>query len=417
MTALILECAVRALVAAVSVGLVLRLLRVRSAGLQRGAWLAVLLASLAMPLLMKLGELVPADVSGLPWLEKLDAAAVLPATSGVRWQAILLYILAAGALALLARQAIALLRWWNVRRTARPIRSSLCLGLDVRASGAVNAPATAFSTILVPNDFEILPAEAQRAVIAHERAHVLNGDFYVQCLAQLHRSLFWFSPLAWWLPKRLSLLSEHISDEAAIAELQERTAYAEVLLSFAARALRDDPLVAMAGTTTLAVRIEKILADDGSPRDGRIKVSFLTVALLAVIATVAGLQSMRAQPASLRPALNERLGSSGSANNAALTTPSGDVVLPKSNPRSPLSQPFYPPASRRLGEHGTVVLKLHVLEDGSVGDAIIDQSSGYPDLDYAAMYESFRWRLDPGTVDGTPLRMWGRVAVTFKIEQ
>jgi protein TonB len=89
--------------------------------------------------------------------------------------------------------------------------------------------------------------------------------------------------------------------------------------------------------------------------------------------------------------------------------------LPKSNPLRPLSQPMYPPTSRRLGEHGTVILRLHVLEDGSIADVRIDKSSGYPDLDYAAFYESFRWRIEPGTVDGEPSRMWGQFAVTFKL--
>ena len=45
------------------------------------------------------------------------------------------------------------------------------------------------------------------------------------------------------------------------------------------------------------------------------------------------------------------------------------TVLPKSNRTRPLSQPVYPPLSRTTGEHGTVVLNLFVLEDGSVADA------------------------------------------------
>jgi TonB family protein len=58
-----------------------------------------------------------------------------------------------------------------------------------------------------------------------------------------------------------------------------------------------------------------------------------------------------------------------------------------------------------------------VLEDGSVADAVIVKSSGYPALDYAAFYEAFQWRLDAGTLDDAPARMWGRFAVTFKLAQ
>ncbi len=38
----------------------------------------------------------------------------------------------------------------------------------------------------------------RRAVLAHERAYVANRDFYLLLLAALNRSVFWFSPFAWW---------------------------------------------------------------------------------------------------------------------------------------------------------------------------------------------------------------------------
>jgi protein TonB len=125
----------------------------------------------------------------------------------------------------------------------------------------------------------------------------------------------------------------------------------------------------------------------------------LLVALLPLVGIVAGLQTVTAR------------------SKESFAAEGGPVVLPKRNPGRPLSQPVYPPASQRLGEHGTVVLRLFVLEDGSVADARIQESSGYPDLDYAALYEAYRWRLDPGTVGGEPTRMWGKIAVTFKLTE
>jgi len=91
-------------------------------------------------------------------------------------------------------------------------------------------------------------------------------------------------------------------------------------------------------------------------------------------------------------------------------------VAPRSDPRRPLSQPQYPPASRRAGEEGTVILEVLVLENGRVGDARIKQSSGYSRLDEAALREVKRtWRLRPGTENGKPVQMWGQFAVTFKL--
>lgn len=91
-------------------------------------------------------------------------------------------------------------------------------------------------------------------------------------------------------------------------------------------------------------------------------------------------------------------------------------TAPRSDPRRPLSQPEYPPSSRRAGEAGTVILEVLVLENGRVGEARVKQSSGYTRLDEAAVREVKRsWRLVPGTENGKPVQMWGQFAVTFKL--
>jgi TonB family protein len=268
-----------------------------------------------------------------------------------------------------------------------PIFPGMDADLDVRVSAEVSSPVTAFSTVLVPVDFETWPAAARQLAIAHERAHIKGRDFYVQWLAHFHRNLFWFNPFAWWLASRLSLLSEHVSDDAATEHAEERTTYARLLLSLVQRSGASSPVVPMVKASSVGPRIERILRESQPARIHRVKPILLACALLPIISAVAAVQT------------------------------ANDIVLPRSDPGKPLSIPSYPPASRRVGEHGTVVLKLHVLEDGSVADAVIDRSSGYPDLDYAAMYESFRWRLAPGTIDGAPSRMWGRFAVTFKLNK
>jgi periplasmic protein TonB len=91
-------------------------------------------------------------------------------------------------------------------------------------------------------------------------------------------------------------------------------------------------------------------------------------------------------------------------------------TAPRSDPRRPLSQPEYPPSSRRAGEAGTVILEVLVMENGRVGDARVKTSSGFPRLDEAAVREVKRsWRLVPGTENGKPVQMWGQFAVTFKL--
>lgn len=81
-----------------------------------------------------------------------------------------------------------------------------------------------------------------------------------------------------------------------------------------------------------------------------------------------------------------------------------------------ITQPEYPPASRRAGEEGTVQLQVFVLDSGRAGEVKVARSSGFPKLDEAAINEVKRnWRFVPGKEDGKPTSMWHTFAVTFRL--
>ena len=81
-----------------------------------------------------------------------------------------------------------------------------------------------------------------------------------------------------------------------------------------------------------------------------------------------------------------------------------------------ITQPEYPPASRRAGEEGTVMLKVLVTESGRAGEVSVAKSSGFPKLDEAAIKEVQRnWRFVPGKEDGKAVAMWHTFAVTFRL--
>lgn len=91
-------------------------------------------------------------------------------------------------------------------------------------------------------------------------------------------------------------------------------------------------------------------------------------------------------------------------------------VAPRADPSHGNTQPPYPPASRRMGEEGRVVLMLYVAEDGRVTEGRIDQSSGFSRLDNVALVHARRtWRFMPATLDGKPVGHWTKFAVTFRL--
>lgn len=77
--------------------------------------------------------------------------------------------------------------------------------------------------------------------------------------------------------------------------------------------------------------------------------------------------------------------------------------------------PAYPRQSRRLREEGTVVLELLILEDGTVGEAKVETSSGYSRLDDTALTAVKRWRYVPATRAGKPIAYTYLQPVVFSL--
>ncbi len=143
--------------------------------------------------------------------------------------------------------------------------------------------------ILLPSNWREWDDDELAAVLAHEVSHVERHDALTQRLALIHRAIFWFSPLAWWLERHLAALAEQASDDAALAGGADRTRYAETLLGFFAE-LEAGPErvwwqgVSMAKAGQAEQRVERILAWRGA-MSNRLKKS-LVVLLVAVVAPV-----------------------------------------------------------------------------------------------------------------------------------
>jgi protein TonB len=78
--------------------------------------------------------------------------------------------------------------------------------------------------------------------------------------------------------------------------------------------------------------------------------------------------------------------------------------------------PVYPTLSRRLGEEGTVVLRVQIDSEGLARTVELAQSSGYPRLDQAALEAVRRWRFAPAQRDGRAVEAWVRVPIVFRLQ-
>lgn len=82
--------------------------------------------------------------------------------------------------------------------------------------------------------------------------------------------------------------------------------------------------------------------------------------------------------------------------------------------RSPSTDEYYPPTSRRMGEQGTTTVAVCIGPDGRVATAAkIERTSGSARLDEAAVKYAARTRWSPATENGKPVQSCNSFNVKF----
>ena len=430
------EPAVRSLVLAALAGLGLALARAKDATVRLAVWTAVLYASLAMPFLARLAPTI-----GVPLPAFLAARSALPSVQGgirgavigpqmqvvgassllapsyvktalgqpkgspqrrpkltISWQltAVALYLLIAAVL--LGRLAVG---WYFSRRLillSTPIRDGGGLRFLIEQSrrwgirtapGLAESPAVAVPVtlgwrrplILLPQAWRGWREEKTQAVLAHELSHVVRKDTRTLALAAIHRSIFWFNPLAWWLERHLAVLAEQASDDAALSTGADRVLYANVLLGFyqdlrsAIGRVRWEG-VAMTHGKQAHERVDRILDSSRRLSAGLRKPAWALIALLAApaIYVLAGARPVVAQKpqVGIRPVAAMTTAAAASdwqAAPAGPQSPSTPAVpaAPKPAPAAaPAPEPPKPPALTvgqwRYGVSGEEALVTYGLE-------------------------------------------------------
>jgi hypothetical protein len=251
MLEIVIQAAIGALVLALAAQLGLWTLRVRRPKPLLSTWTAVLIVSMALPAIL--------STLAAPGLGIARASEPHWILAGSKWVAgIYLVVTALLVLRLLWGLALSL----KMLRATRPVAADWAIGNRLRTSTWIGAPVTVGSHMLLPAECVNWDARRRHAVLALQATRVARGDFYVQLLSQIHQAVFWFSPLAWWLRRRLTALSELASDDAAIATLGDRLSYAAMLRDIARLPRIPFAGVAMARPATVRQRIARLVSDE-----------------------------------------------------------------------------------------------------------------------------------------------------------
>ena len=330
---ILMEASVRATLLAALVAGLLLLLRIPSGAPRHTAWLVVVVAMIAMPLLQQVSPALPMLPARVPDMTQLvmlppsdpipqpvsaapltlaaestpvaDArastpiAAQIPA-SPIHWVTLALIAYSVVAVGLLLRLLLGLYGVRTIARGARPI------GGDVYESPALATPVTVGlirPRVMVPPGWPEWPASTREAVLAHERAHARRRDPLVALIAGVNRCAFWFHPLAWWLERNLADAAEDACDAAAL-QTTEQPQYAEVLIAMAAASQRAGGRLARAGVHVsggrLSRRIDRILR--GHPNAASpARRAFATAGCVLSVAIVVACKSQQSEVPPLGP--------------------------------------------------------------------------------------------------------------------
>jgi len=294
---------------------------------------------------------VPGDFSVLPTSEAPAPSAPAFHALSVLELAALLYVAVSGLL--LVRLLYGLIAAFLLWRSARPVSAELSAahGLRMRSSAAIFSPVTIGSFVILPADYRTWDSEKLRIVLAHERSHIRHGDFYLQALAGLYAAIVWFSPLGWWLKRQLSDLAEAISDRSGLEQAASRASYAQILLEFAAAPHLTQIGVAMARSSNLSHRIERLFNEGAFRQAFTATRRTLTTALLVPVILFAAATFVRvtaaAQTQQIAPAPSQAPTSSQSPAQPAAPSdaaPASPEAAP-APPQSPAPSSVAPPAA------------------------------------------------------------------------
>ena len=112
-------------------------------------------------------------------------------------------------------------------------------------------------------------------------------------------------------------------------------------------------------------------------------------------------------------------GASGGSAKMGVSSGEGEgvkVVGPKYNAaylHNP--SPIYPMLSRRLGEEGSITLRVHVSAEGKPTQVSVLKSSGFDRLDDSALKTVQRWRFVPASRGGDAIEADVTVPIDFKL--
>jgi hypothetical protein len=252
--------------------------------------------------------------------------------------------------------------------------------VEIREAADLTTAATAGwlrPALLLPHDWRSWSNSERRAVLAHELAHIIRGDYAVGLLARLAVALHYYHPVVRWIAGRLQLQQEQAADALGARFAGGRASYLVALSSLALKQDGQSPCWParefLAAQGTLIRRILMLRRQNGTgmmdrplSRFWRLATTFSLLGLALGVAMLHG------------PALG------GEGEKPATATP--NIVTTSNRATGPLLLPPYVPD----GATGLVVFRPAATFRRMSPDLVVPLLNSFLDIDVSEFMKQYQ---------------------------
>jgi TonB family protein len=404
-------------------------------------WRTVLLAIVCLPFLQPWQSPThPATAGALGEILELSAQASVGRAGAWNRPALLVALLAAGAVARLAWIFLGLARLRRLRHAAdrlpappEPVLRAMA-DLQVWAEVRVTDDAGPVSfgirapVVILPRRFFEQDERSQYLIACHELLHVRRRDALHAFGEEVAFALLWYQPWIWWLRSHVRLAREQVVDRAVSRDRRTRESYVRTLLTMAGHRVPGLADAVAPRRRELRVRIDALYREVSMSRARLLVVvaaSGVAVIALAIVAAAAfplsgaprpspvatgGVRVNATAPLAIPEAPALRARPAAQEQEDEVVNVGGEIRPPA---KTKHVNPVYPEDAKQAGIEGIVIIESVIGKDGKMASANVVRS--IPELDAAALDAVLQWEFEPTYVKGRAVSVRMTITINFTL--
>ena len=387
-------------------------------------------ALLIIPLLQSIPSLALSETNAIISVSDITATIAheqqTDKSAGIPILPILLDIYVVGAIALLLKLIIALLRTLFLLKKSRHIKVN-GYNLVLHHHKGIVPFSWCRWIVMSQRDYN----EQGDLIIAHESAHLRKRHWIDLIIAELVIILNWFNPVAWFMRSALQDIHEYEADESVLKSGNVNLETYQLFLIKKTVGTRFAAIANSLNHSSLKKRITMMLSKKSQSK-ARMRALALVpaTALALVFVNNSAIASTLSSVASTEAVANmSDKDSEKSSVNAAQQSPDnekGDVIkAPDEMPQFPggmkalmeyISQNIrYPEEAIKANKEGTVIVQFVITKTGEIKETKVARSQGESlDAEAVRVVNSLP-NFIPGKVDGKPVNVMYTIPIKFKM--